>query len=163
MHPYHKKCDEIKRKLRELKKFEMKVASNTLNIYSQANKAYKESQNINLIWNKFFDLKENSSKNVKYTIHQLSLMSKDKLKDIINEYFYHVYYHYYKDSLMSSSSFVDIDLLTQLGLPMNSDLEDVIKSFRELVKKNHPDNGGDVAKFLEIMESYNSFRAEINK
>ena len=141
--PY-KNSDEIKRKLREIKKQEIKIRSDSRE----------------LVWNKFFNLKGSSNKDAKYTIEELSLMNKDEFSDIIEEYFYHVYYWYYKERGIADNSFLDIDILTELGLPMDSNYDDVIKSFREQVKAYHPDNGGDVGKFLEIMESFNKFRAD---
>ena len=142
--PY-KNSDDLKRKLREIKRFELKI----------------RSDNRDLVWNKFFSLKNSANKDVKYTFDTLSLMTKEELAAIIEEYFYHVYYWYYKERGMVDNSFIDIDILTELGLPINSDYNDVIRTFREKVKSYHPDNGGDVDKFLAIMESYNKFKAEV--
>lgn len=169
MPPNHKRYDEIKRKVRELKKFELRIRTNNFNSHSfntqitfkEFDKTYIRDHNkVDLVWNIFFDLKEGSRKNVKYTIEQLYSMTKDEFKDIIEEYFYHVYYRYYKENGLADSSFINIDILTELGLPMDSNYDDVIKGFKEHVKAYHPDNGGDVNKFLEIMESYNNFRIE---
>jgi hypothetical protein len=142
--PY-KNSDDLKRKLREIKRFELKI----------------RSDNRDLVWNKFFSLKNSANKDVKYTFDTLSLMNKEELAAIIEEYFYHVYYWYYKERGMVDNSFIDIDILTELGLPIDSDYNDVIRTFREKVKTYHPDNGGDVGKFLAIMESYNKFKAEV--
>lgn len=142
--PY-KNSDDLKRKLREIKRFELKI----------------RSDNRDLVWNKFFSLKNSANKDVKYTFDTLSLMTKEELAAIIEEYFYHVYYWYYKERGMVDNSFIDIDILTELGLPIDSDYNDVIRTFREKVKTYHPDNGGDVGKFLAIMESYNKFKAEV--
>ena len=142
--PY-KNIDDLKRKLREIKRFELKI----------------RSDNRDLVWNKFFSLKNSANKDVKYTFDTLSLMNKEELAAIIEEYFYHVYYWYYKERGMVDNSFIDIDILTELGLPIDSDYNDVIRTFKEKVKTYHPDNGGDVGKFLAIMESYNKFKAEV--
>jgi hypothetical protein len=154
--PY-KNRDEIKRKLREIKKLEIKIRSNNLKSH-KASTFHKNG--IELVWNRFFYLKDSSDKDVKYTLDMLSLMTKEKFADVIEEYFYHVYYWYYKERGIADNSFIDIDILTELGLPMDSNYDDVIKSFRERVKAYHPDNGGDVGKFLDIMESFNKFRAD---
>lgn len=143
----YKSRDDIKRKLREIKRFELKVRSDN----------YK-SYNIDLVWDKFFDLKDYSNKNVRYTIDKLSLMTKEEFADVIKEYFYQVYCRFYSERGMADTTFIDIDILNKLGLSMDSGYDDVIKAFREHVKDYHPDNGGDVDKFLEIMDSYNRFR-----
>nr|WP_294489287.1 hypothetical protein [uncultured Anaerosporobacter sp.] len=72
----YKNDDEIKRKLRELKKIEMKVRLNSLELQVNSKKSFRESQNIKLVWDKFFDLKGESTKAVKYTINQLALRLK---------------------------------------------------------------------------------------
>ncbi|MEM5875696.1 MAG: DnaJ domain-containing protein [Candidatus Aenigmatarchaeota archaeon] len=41
-----------------------------------------------------------------------------------------------------------------LGIPPDSSEKDIKKKFRELVKKYHPDKGGDSEKFKEILEAY---------
>lgn len=145
----YKKSDDIKRKLREIKKFEIKIRSDKSN-----------SHNNDLVWNKFFHLKSSINKHAKYSLEDLSFMTKDEFAAIIEEYFYHVYYRYYKERGMADDSFIDVDILSNLGLPMDSDYDDVIRSFRDHIKAYHPDNGGDVGKFLEIMDSYNNFRTE---
>ena len=155
--PY-KNVDDIKRKLRELKKLESKIHSYNLQP-DKKSATYKNSSD--LVWNKFFDLKNSSDKEAKYSIDELSLMTKVEFTGIINEYFYHVYYWFYKERGIADNSLINIDILTELGLPLDSAYEDVLRAFREHVKAYHPDNGGDVTKFLEIMESYNKFRTEI--
>lgn len=169
MPPNSKRYDEIKRKVRELKKSELRIRTNNFSSHSYDKQGRINEfgttyvgahNNPDLVWNKFFDLKEGSEKNIRYTIEQLYNMTKDEFKNIIDEYFYHVYYWYYKESGLADNSLINIDILTELGLPMDSDYDDVIRGFKEHVKAYHPDNGGDVNKFLEIMESYNNFRIE---
>lgn len=154
--PDNRKYDELKRKLRELKKLEVKIRSNS---DSQKNrKKLKELENSDLIWNKFFDLKDDTSRNVKYSIMELAEMTKEEFKDVISEYFYYVYYSYAKESNLSDYSSIDQDTLIQLGLPIYADYDEVKRKFRELAKTNHPDNGGDSAKFIELMEKYKNFK-----
>lgn len=145
----YKNSDDIKRKLREIKKLELKIRSDNC-----------ASHNIELVWNNFFDLKDKSNTNVRYTIDMLSSMTRDEFADVIKEFFYYVYYRYYKERGIADNSFIDVNILTRLGLPIDSSYEDVIRAFREHVKAYHPDNGGDVGKFLDIMDSYNRFRAD---
>lgn len=149
----YKNDDEIKRKLRELKKLEMKVRLNSLELQINSKKSFRDSPNIKLVWDNFFDLKGESTKAVKYTINQLSLMTKEEFKDVINEYFYHVYYWCYKESGFIDNYIVDSEILTQLGLPI-TDTSEIKKKFRELAKIYHPDNGGDGNKFNALMEEY---------
>lgn len=145
--------DEIKRKLRELKKLEMKVRLNSLELQINSKKSFRNSKNIELVWDKFFDLKGESTKVVKYTINQLSLMTKDEFKEVINEYFYHVYYWCYKESGLTDKYIVDTEILTQLGLPI-TETSEIKKKFRELAKIYHPDNGGDSDTFNVLMDEY---------
>lgn len=43
-------------------------------------------------------------------------------------------------------------------LPYDADAMAVKKRFRELIKKYHPDEGGGVEKFLELMNEYKEFK-----
>ncbi|NLJ96760.1 MAG: J domain-containing protein [Clostridiales bacterium] len=164
---HSKKCDDIKRTIRNLKKFEIKIRSNSLssNHYNYEEMIYHPKKvynrplsNKELIWNKFFDLKEGSNTDAKYTLERLALMTKDEFKDVIEEFFYHVYYWFYTERGLSDKSFIDLDLLTRLELPLDSNYDDVIRQFKERVKEYHPDNGGDADKFLDIMENYKRFK-----
>lgn len=152
------KYDEIKRKLRELKKFEIKIRSTNFDLQKNSKKFLGEIENTKLIWNKFFDLKNETTKNVKYSIMELSEMSKDEFKDVISEYFYYVFYNCYKESELSDYSIIDSEILIQLGLPIYADNAEIKRKFREFAKTYHPDNGGDSAKFIEIMEKYKNFK-----
>jgi len=95
-----------------------------------------------------------SKGNVKYSIYDLAKMNKDEYKNVINEYFFNVYYRYYKENGMVNFNIYDPEILMQLGLPFDADINAVKKRFRELAKKYHPDMGGDSAKFIELMENY---------
>jgi len=165
MHPNNKNIEDLKRKLRALKKFEIKIRfgnipNNMLYNYKPLN---NRNANPDLVWTKFFDLKDSTTSNVKYNIKKLASMTKDEIKNVINEYFYHMFYCYCKENGYTDKTLIDIGLLTSLGLPYDSDYEDVIKKFKELIKTYHPDNGGDSGKFLEIMESYNRLKEIFQK
>jgi len=154
------KYDEIKRKLRELKKLEMKIRSNNFDfLQKNSKKALREFDITELAWNKFFDLKNETTQDVKYSIMELSLMTKDEFKNVINEYFYYVYYCCYKESGLTDYTTMNTEILSQLGLPMYADDDEIKRKFRELAKTYHPDNGGDSAKFIEIMEQYRSLKS----
>jgi DnaJ-domain-containing protein 1 len=79
-------------------------------------------------------------------------LNKEELKNIISEFYYGVYYQFYKDNGMLELSFYDPDILAQLGLSYDADSNAVKKRFRELAKLYHPDTGGDGAKFIELLE-----------
>jgi len=149
---------EIKRKLRNLKRVELKIRFHMVDfseINSKLNTLTKTNR-IKLVWDEFFDLHENTIKSAKYPISQLAKMSKDELKNIISEFYYAVYYQFYKDNGMLDMSFYDPDILAQLGLPFDADSSAVKKRFRELAKIYHPDTGGDAAKFIELIEQFES-------
>ena len=44
------------------------------------------------------------------------------------------------------------ELLSYLGLPFDADKSLIKKRFRELCKTYHPDDGGDIDKFIELMD-----------
>lgn len=132
------KYNEIKQKLRALKKLEMKLRPNMTE----------------LVWNEYFDVNDEPKRNAKYALANLYDMNKDQFKDVISQYFYHVYYCVYKESGFTDDSIFDTKILKQLGFPVYADYTDIKKKFRELAKTYHPDNGGDSAKFIEFMEEY---------
>ena len=151
-------CSEIKRKIRNLKKVELKIRFHVVD-FSESNSklaALKKLNQIRLVWDEFFDLHEDTSKPVKYPLNRLVKMNKEELKNIICEYYYGVYYQLYKDNGLLDKSLYDPDILTQFGLPFDADTGAVKKKFRELAKRYHPDTGGDGAKFIELIEQFES-------
>lgn len=154
----YNKCDDMKQKLRKLKKLEMKIRSNIFSPYEKGTMSFNQLESEDLIWNIFFHLKPESSKTVKYSMENLLSMSKDEFKNVISEYFYYVYYHYYKERGFSSNPIIDEDILIQLGLPIYADSSEIKKRFRELAKLYHPDNGGDDSKFIELIEKFNNWK-----
>lgn len=81
-------------------------------------------------------------------------MTKEEIREVIDEYFFHVYYRFYKENGILSVQLYDPDILARIGLPFDADSKDIKKKFRELAKKYHPDTGGDSKKFIELMENY---------
>ena len=148
---------DIKRKIRNLKKVELKIRFHVMDFSENNSKDISNKlNNANLIWDDFFDLHESTSKSVKYPLKRLAKMNKEELKNIISEFYYGVYYQVYKDNGMLDMSFYDPDILAQLGLPFDADISTIKKRFRELAKIYHPDAGGDEAKFIEILEQFES-------
>lgn len=156
MENVHYNNNDIKRKLRKLKKLEIKIKTSEVGLYTQKY-SLNEHEHNQLIWNRYFDLKESSSKKVKYTIDMLSRMSNEELRAVINDYLFYVY-SYYKSENNLNVHFIDEEILTQLELPLYADTTDIKRKFRELAKEYHPDNGGDSKKFIELLEKYKNFK-----
>lgn len=154
MSQVHEKQDETKRKIRKLKKLEIKIRSQSINDQENNQNTFKKSKEIGLVWDEFFDTSEKCTKNVKYPINKLAFMNKDEFRDVINEYFYNVYYRFYMENGLTDIPLYDSEILTYMGLPFNSDISEIKKKFKELAKLYHPDTGGDCTKFIELMENY---------
>jgi hypothetical protein len=135
--------DEIKRKIRKLKKTEIKIRFEQYG-FACSRSMYDQLRQSGLIWDLFFDLggSKKSKAQARYTLHDLTGMSKEAFSEVISEYFWHVYYQY------------DPEVLAQLGLPYNADEQAVKKRFRDLAKKYHPDTGGDGDRFNQLIETY---------
>ncbi|MDD4495385.1 MAG: J domain-containing protein [Eubacteriales bacterium] len=136
--------DEVKRKLRKLKKLEVKVRFNGI---SNPGKI--------LVWDSFFDLHDSCTGNTKYSLHKIASMDQEEYLNVINEYFACVYYELYRENgLTFKQGIYEPEFLSKLGLPFDADENDIKKRFRELAKKYHPDTGGDAALFVELMDNY---------
>lgn len=141
---------ELKRKLRRLKKLEAKIRFKNSSL----------QQNGQFIWNKFFSTNDVQNVSVKYNMQTLSGMNHQKQKEVFDEYFYHVFFQYYKENGLSAKVTYDIELLSSLGLPPDSSIESIKSRFRELAKKYHPDVGGDSMKFIELVDTYKKLIAD---
>lgn len=139
--------DEIKRKIRKLKKLEIKIR------YGFACHAEKP-RSTDLVWDSFFDLHEAGTTKAKYSIQSLFAMSKEEYKSVIDEFFYQVYYRFYKETGVINPSLFNPDALSRLGLPFDADQEAIKRKFRTLAVKYHPDTGGDADQFILLMENY---------
>jgi len=58
---------------------------------------------------------------------------------------------------------IPTDSFNVLGLPTNSTSEEVIKKYRELSIKHHPDKGGKNETFIEITEAKNKILSYLQK
>jgi hypothetical protein len=152
----HDKYDKIKHKIRRLKKLEIKIRFS--NLYRNESHHTSLPKNLVLVWDEFFDLHEESSKKAKYSINGLAMMNKDEFRNVVSEYFYYVYYRFYKENGITDIPLYDPDIIIQMGLPMNADGSEIKKKFRELAKKYHPDAGGDSEKFIELIEQYKKLK-----
>jgi hypothetical protein len=144
--------DEIKQKIRKLKKLEVRIRFGASGFTPQG--LSDTAKHAILVWDEFFDLYDCPRGKAKYSLCVLAGMEKDELKEVISEFFFHVYYRYYKENGIVSADLFNPGLLAQFGLPCDADKNAIKKRFRELAKKYHPDTGGDSARFIELMESY---------
>ncbi|NLI56908.1 MAG: J domain-containing protein [Clostridium sp.] len=139
--------DEIKRRIRKLKKLEIQIRFDSIGLERKPNKS-------DLVWDEFFDLHEVSTGRARYTIHSLSAMNKEEYRSVIDEFFFHVYYRFYKENGIDNINIYNPDILSQLDLPIDAGYKDIKKKFRELAMKYHPDTGGDASKFIRLIENY---------
>lgn len=144
--------DEIKQKIRKLKKLEVRIRFGVSGFSEQG--LSERAKHASLVWDEFFNLNDGCGGKAKYSLKCLSVMDKDELKDVIGEFFFSVYYRFYKENGYVNTDLYDPELLAQLGLPYDADKNTIKKRFRELAKKYHPDTGGDSMKFIQLMESY---------
>lgn len=81
-------------------------------------------------------------------------MSKEAYKEVVSEFFWNVYYRYYRENGIMDQHVYDPVILSQLGLPFDADSQTIKKRFRDLAKRYHPDAGGNAAQFIEFMEQF---------
>lgn len=135
---------DVKKKLRQLKKLEADTRFKGIQLTG------KEE----LVWNKFFSTRSEFDTSVKYPMNYLMIVDKQEIKRIFSEFFYMVYFQYYKENGITMKNIYSSELLGMLGLPPDSTLNDIKRKFRELAKQYHPDCGGDSEKFIEMLEVY---------
>lgn len=145
--------DDIKKKIRKLKKIEVKIRFGSSG-FSREGDFSARVKHAKLVWDEFFDLQENCNTKRKYSLNFLAAMDKNQLKDVMAEFFFAVYYRYYKENGIVSGNMYDPGLLAFFDLPYDAARTEIKKKFRELAKKYHPDTGGDSTKFIELMENY---------
>lgn len=137
--------DELKRKLRELKKVENKIRFGYQS--TVISKKY--------VWDDYFSTKSVNDLTVKYPIWKLLKFDKQALKEAFEEYFYSVYFQKYKDDGLSFDEIQDPSVLSYFGLAPGASTDEIKRRFRELAKKYHPDHGGNNEKMIEVLEAYN--------
>jgi hypothetical protein len=135
--------NDLKRRVRKLKRFEKTIRVQNI-----------IDDDVPLVWDKFFDLHDIPSGKAMYSITDLSKMSREEYKLIVDDFFARVYYEIYAFKGFTDEAVYDTDLLAKLDLSPIAGHADVKKRFRELAKMHHPDVGGDAAKFIDLMTLY---------
>ncbi len=141
--------DELKRRLRSLKKAESRIRFG----------AAEPPAGKKLVFDEFFRLKEDGGC-AKYPLYALRAMGKEQLKSAIDEYIFYVYYRFYRENGVTQAVLYDPELLRRFGLKPDADENTVKRRFRELAMRWHPDHGGDAEKFMEMMEMYRKLTGE---
>jgi hypothetical protein len=144
--------NELKQKLRKLKKLELKLHYGIPIDVVIVNTSLGNTDGLPLVWNEFFNLHESVNNKARYSINLLEKMNNDELKQILNEFWFHLYYCIYKEKGITMLDLQEPELLTFLDLPYDADKNLIKKRFRELSKTYHPDEGGDKDKFIELMD-----------
>jgi hypothetical protein len=139
----------LKRKLRELKRVEKRIRFGDDRAGGQ-----------DLVWCRFFSTEDRRNRTVKYSLNTLLSMDRQGVKQVIEEYFYHVFYQKYKESGIALDAIYDPVLLSGLGLPPGASFDTVRSRFRELAQKYHPDHGGDHEKMIELLETYHKLAGQ---
>jgi len=143
---------ELKQKLRKLKKLELKLH---YGIPFDSVREYTSSGNTDrlpLVWSEFFNLHESVNNKARYSINILEKMNNDELKQVLNEFWFQLYYCIYKEKGIRMLDLQEPELLAFLDLPYDADKNVIRKRFRVLCKTYHPDEGGDKDKFIELMD-----------
>lgn len=111
-------------------------------------------EKIALVWNELFHVDGDGRRKAKYSLEDIASMSKEDYRNIVDEFFFGVYYKYYTENGIIGSHLYNPEILKWMGLPFGAGPEEIKKKFRELAKKYHPDVGGDGSQFVELMENY---------
>ncbi|HWT27387.1 MAG TPA: DnaJ domain-containing protein [Mobilitalea sp.] len=148
--------NELKQKIRKLKKLELKFRYGFSYQYIEKNTSTNLFDKLPLVWKEFFDL-HGTDKKARYGISSLEQMDKEELKQVFDEFWFQVYYRMYQENGIVMMDVQDPELLSFLGLPYDADKSMIKKRFRELCKTYHPDEGGDTEKFMQLMEMMEKF------
>lgn len=151
-------CSEgdIKRKIRNLKKMEMKLRFHQYDTGKEYMNAGKCSCSVKpLVWDEFFCLQDNCRR-ARYNIKELITMDRDDFKRVVGQFYYAVYYKIFQETGILDNSLYNPDILTKMGLSFDADAMTIKKRFRELAKEYHPDAGGNSEKFMELLEQMDS-------
>jgi len=136
--------NELKRRLRRLKRLEIDLRFGGVNPGPDG-----------LLWSSFFA--KDSRAQCKYPFSEL--LDHQLRRQAIEDYITCLYYQYYRERGMLEHT-ADTLALAELGLPPDASLQDIKACFRALVKKHHPDVGGDHTKMVQLLQVYHKVLAE---
>ncbi len=143
---------QIKQKLRQLKRMELRVRFGDL--------AAGRSSNCILVWDDFFGDRKNTGKGCRYPAYLVEKMGHETRKRIFAEYLFAVYYQSYKEKGLFFGEVFDPDKLSGFNLGPDAAVEDIKKRFRELAKTHHPDHGGTHEAMVALLEEYQKLMKE---
>ncbi len=147
--------DELKRKIRNLKKLERKLRFGNRSEQTDGSEIRSEPARLPpLIWDAYFDLHETCTRKVKYPLSLLESMDRDAFRAAIQDYFHHMYRCMAEENGYPEDGLYDPASLEWLGLDYTADSTEIKKRFRALAKKLHPDHGGDNEQFIELLDIY---------
>ena len=153
--PDQERLDEIKRKLRKLKKLEIRIRfGGSFHAANYGEDILAKGSHVRLVWDDFFSLGGKSGRPAKYRLADLAAMDREEYKNVVDEFFFNVYYRYYTENGITGSHLYDPEILNWMGLPPDAAAEDIKRRFRELAKRYHPDTGGNSRDFIMLMENY---------
>jgi len=140
--------DDVKRKLRELKRLEMRIRWGA--------QSSSPRSNHQLVWNDFFSDKGDGRRPCRYPLDRLVGMSHEERKEVFGEYLYAVYYQMYQENGFGFvlEGMFNPRNLALFGLSPNATVEEIKARFRSLAKRYHPDHGGSHEKMVELLEQY---------
>ncbi|MGN6710755.1 DnaJ domain-containing protein [Anaerocolumna jejuensis DSM 15929] len=157
-------CSEgdIKRKIRNLKKMELKLRFHQYDSSTDhKGRAVQKSLPKALVWDEFFCLQDNCRK-ARFNMKDLLAMDREDIKKVISQYYYAVYYKIFQETGILDNSLYNPDILMKMGLSFDADARTIKKRFRELAKEYHPDAGGNSEKFMELLEQMDSLHLKDN-
>ena len=140
------KYAELKRKLRALRNLEKKLQKESVSNSARHGSCCQQE----LLWSTYFDLGEGNKKPAKYSLLQLERMSREELKAVMDDFLCLIFTHYGAAAMERENDGVQV-----------TQCEEVRKEMRELLKKCHPDNGGDSEQFIKVFEKYQKLKKGI--
>ena len=141
---------QTKRKLRDLKRLEIQ-----LRFAGDVERAQGR-----LVWDEFFSTSATQQNSARYDLDTILNMERERFKEVLEEYFYNIYFQIYREQGLSGLNFYDPRLLETLGLPVGATAGEIKSRFRQLAKKYHPDLGGEADQFIELMQVYERLTGE---
>src|SRR5262245_52826614 len=106
--------DQLKRKLRQLKKLELRIRFKDRPITGTQK----------LVWDVFFSTKVDDN-SVKYPFPYLLKLSREEFKVIVDEYFYRLYFQNFQENSLEVADIYDPHLLSLLGLPAYAGMTEI--------------------------------------